>query len=1078
MQYPFLRFPISILKKRVQNLPVGILLLSLLCNVILAVPLTDTKGLLNFSQLTESGNLNKTGLKIDPLFNPVVETAFGLSRAVLLQSDGKVLIAGNFKSFNGIRRNGIIRLNPDQSLDLGFDANIDGLVYSLAQQSDGKILVGVAFSAVGGAGVNQITRLNSDGSVDETFASGEVVNGIVSDIVVQSDGKILIGGNFTGINSVFRNCIARLNADGSIDTSFTSPFPPVPPPGPTSQFSVPSNIYSFAIQPDGNILVGGFLVINYDAQIIYSIARLSPNGSYETTFNPPQMNSEVTKLALQPDGNVLISGFFTNINGVERRYLARLNSSGSLDASFDATGQAVAPVYSLYLRNDGKVLFGSIITPTGAVMKQLNANGSLDVAFTTNDLIPGVTYAITPLTSGKILAAGSISAVSGGVPNTVLIFNADGTQDESFEANFRSKGRVRAIAVQKDGKILIGGLFNRVNGFTSRPLRRLNTNGTIDDDFSADFLFATRISVIAIQPDGKILVGGSSLSTGSGPGKTMLRLNSDGTLDSTFTPVESGSAKTITVQSDGKILMSYQTGTQNGQETGGLRRYNADGALDPTFQAALNRPYDTIVVLGNGQIIAGGEFSFGYVSPPAPTEFHRGVVRLNADGSHDRTFLSGLVAEIGRFSSVKKILIQDDGKLLVGGSLYTGALTTPVAVVRLNSNGTVDGAYQQNAINSGYQTPRVEDMSLLENGNLIVGGLFNSFGGVAHGNIALLSPDGAVDSAFNVDSDSTVFETEIQNDGGILLGGDFDLLNDLERTAIGRLVGSPLTANIAPFDFDGDGKTDVAIFRPVGGGGSSEWWWVNSANSSNSALQFGTATDVIAPGDFTGDGKMDITIFRPSTGTWFVLRSDDFSFFSFPFGSPGDTPATGDYDGDGKADPAVFRESVGQWFIQRSSDNQVQIVQFGIPGDVPVTADYDGDGKDDIGIYRRNGANGGEWWINRSTAGLIALIFGTSTDLTVPGDYTGDGKADIAFFRPSNGTWFVLRSEDLSFFSFPFGATGDVPSPGDYDGDGRIDAAVFRPSSATWFIQGSTSGTTIQQFGSTGDVPVPSSFVR
>ncbi len=281
----------------------------------------------------------------------------------------------------------------------------------------------------------------------------------------------------------------------------------------------------------------------------------------------------------------------------------------------------------------------------------------------------------------------------------------------------------------------------------------------------------------------------------------------------------------------------------------------------------------------------------------------------------------------------------------------------------------------------------------------------------------------------------------------------------------------------AIFDFDGDGKTDISIFRPSGADGA-EWWWRRSSDGLVPALQFGSSTDVIAPGDFTGDGKMDITIFRPSSGTWFVLRSEDYSFFSFPFGAAGDVPVTGDYDGDGRADPAVFRASVGQWFIQRSSDNQVQIVQFGIPGDVPVNADYDGDGIDDIGIYRPNGANGGEWWINRSTAGPLTLVFGSSTDKTVPGDYTGDGKADIAFFRPSNGNWFVLRSEDSSFFSFPFGANGDVPSPGDYDGDGKIDAAVFRPLSATWFIQGSTSGTTIQQFGAAGDVPVPNAFVR
>lgn len=276
------------------------------------------------------------------------------------------------------------------------------------------------------------------------------------------------------------------------------------------------------------------------------------------------------------------------------------------------------------------------------------------------------------------------------------------------------------------------------------------------------------------------------------------------------------------------------------------------------------------------------------------------------------------------------------------------------------------------------------------------------------------------------------------------------------------------------FDFDGDSKTDIGIYRPNGVSGS-EWWYQKSSNGAGFATQFGAPTDKVVPADYTGDGKTDIAFWRPATGFWYVLRSEDLTFYGFPFGANGDVPVPADYDADGKADVAVFRGTATTWYIQRSSDGGTTIQAFGANGDVPVNADYDGDGKTDIAIYR---PSVGQWWLMRSSAGTIAYQFGVATDKTVVGDYTGDGKADVAFWRPSTGEWYVLRSEDTSFFAFPFGISTDTPVPGDYDGDGRNDAGVFRSSNYTWYLNRTTAGTLIQQFGSVGDVPIPNSYVR
>ncbi len=334
------------------------------------------------------------------------------------------------------------------------------------------------------------------------------------------------------------------------------------------------------------------------------------------------------------------------------------------------------------------------------------------------------------------------------------------------------------------------------------------------------------------------------------------------------------------------------------------------------------------------------------------------------------------------------------------------------------------------------------------------------------GNIGFLAP---------IETDLTMATSSIAS-GDLNNDGSVDIVSaNYNSNGVG-IFANPCRLSRVPFDFDGDYKTDVSIFRPNGATGS-EWWYLKSSNGGNFATQFGSPMDKLVAADYTGDGKADIAFFRPSTGFWYILRSEDSSFYAFPFGASGDIPAPADFDGDGKADAAVFRPSTATWFIQNSGGGTT-IQAFGAAGDVPVVGDYDGDGKADIAIFRPNGATGSEWWILRSTAGLIATQFGTPTDKTVPGDYTGDGKADVAIWRPSNGQWYILRSEDLSFYAFPFGANGDIPVPGDYDGDGKTDAAVFRPASSTWFAQGSTAGTIIQQFGTAGDVPVPSEFVR
>jgi cytochrome c peroxidase len=277
-----------------------------------------------------------------------------------------------------------------------------------------------------------------------------------------------------------------------------------------------------------------------------------------------------------------------------------------------------------------------------------------------------------------------------------------------------------------------------------------------------------------------------------------------------------------------------------------------------------------------------------------------------------------------------------------------------------------------------------------------------------------------------------------------------------EATAVTRKTRS---------DFDGDGKTDVSVFRPSLG----DWFVSKSSDNGFTSIHFGNGTDVITPEDFDGDGKTDYAVFRD--GIWYVQRSRD-GFISMPFGTIGDKPQAGDYDGDGKADFAVYRPSDGIWYVQRSRDGFFAI-QFGISSDKPVASDYDGDGKTDVAVYRD-----GVWYVQRSRDGFWAAAFGLADDKPVFGDYDGDGKTDVAVYRPSTGFWFYLRSTDLSFGAVPFGISTDQPTPGDFDGDGKFDYAVYRASEGNWYILNNATGAfRSQNFGINEDKAVPNSFV-
>jgi hypothetical protein len=267
-------------------------------------------------------------------------------------------------------------------------------------------------------------------------------------------------------------------------------------------------------------------------------------------------------------------------------------------------------------------------------------------------------------------------------------------------------------------------------------------------------------------------------------------------------------------------------------------------------------------------------------------------------------------------------------------------------------------------------------------------------------------------------------------------------------------------------DFDGDGRSDLGVYRPSTGTG-----YFRLSGGTIAVYGGGLSDDIPVPADYDGDGTTDVAVFRPSTGFWFIQSSSTGTRTSLQWGLPGDVPVPRDYDGDGKADIAVFRPSTGMWYVLQSSTGTPAFYQWGLPGDVPVPADYDGDGKTDLAVFR---PSNGIWYIVYSSTGTRASIqWGLTGDVPVPGDYDGDGRTDIAVFRPATGIWYIVNSSTGTAAFVQWGLTGDVPMVGDYDGDGKDDIAVFRPASAIWYVLNSSTRTpAFYQWGLTGDIPI------
>lgn len=346
----------------------------------------------------------------------------------------------------------------------------------------------------------------SDGSPDPNFNPGTSAGSLTLAIAAQPDAKLILGGNFNSVNGAPRAGLARLNANGSLDSTFNAG-------------AVPNGfIVSVSLLPDGKILAGGFALRPGATGATTGIARFNVDGSLDPAFNAATGSSgQVYTIAQQSDGKLIIGGNFTGVNGTARNCIARLNADGSIDASFNpGTGANVLPfsVYSVAIQGDGKILLAGAFTTFNGTSRshiaRLNPDGSLDSSFNPGSGANGMTNCFAIQSDGKILLGGDFAQVDGTARASLVRLNTDGSVDPTYDARISPGAFVNALARQADGKVIVGGQFSTIAGVPRDGIARLNVDGSLDASFDpGSGVGGSAVYVTTLVPAGGLIAGGN-----------------------------------------------------------------------------------------------------------------------------------------------------------------------------------------------------------------------------------------------------------------------------------------------------------------------------------------------------------------------------------------------------------------------------------------------------------------------------------------------------------------------------------------------------------------------------------------
>ena len=1075
--------------------------------------------------------------------------------SVAMTSDGKLVVAGSAaNAANGTNNDfEVMRYNADGSLDKTFDG--DGMVttafgtkddygYSVAVQSDGKIVV--AGDSLNGSNNYDfaVVRYNTDGSLDTTFdGDGKLTTAVGTSndyaygVTVQSDGKIVVAG-YSTIGSNYDFAMVRYNANGSLDTTFDGDGKLTTAVGTSNDYA-----YGVAVQSDGKIVVAGYSTIgsNYD----FAMVRYNANGSLDTTFDGDgklttavgASNDYGRSVALQSDGKIIVAGYSSN--GTNNDFaVVRYSANGTLDTTFDGDGKVTTAIgagddlgYSVALQPDSKIIvagYSSNGTNNDFAVVRYSANGTLDTTFDGDGKLTTAIgagddcgYGAVLKSDGKVVVAGSSS--NGSDADFALVrYNPDGALDTTFDDDGKlttgivwTSNTGCAVAMQPDGKTVLAGQL--YDGKTvAFAVLRYNVDGSLDATFGGDGEITTTVGPgdaagrsVALQPDGKIVVAGFSQNSGNYD-FTVVRYNPDGSLDPSFdgdgkviTAIGPGDdvGQSVALQPDGKIVVAGYSYSWdgNGHNHFAVVRYNANGSLDTSFD--LDGKLTTAVCTSSdyGQSVAlqpdGKIVVAGYSYNGSNVVF--AVVRYNTDGSLDTSFGADgkLTTPVSSSNDhAHGVAVQSDGKIVVAGESYNGS-TYDFAAVRYNTNGSLDTTFD----GDGKLTTRVgasndycQSVALQPDGKILMAGL-SSNGNNNDFTVVRYNSDGTLDASFNADGKLTTDfgasgdvgnSVVLQSDGKIVVAGnsstgtttafavarygarsanlpsshglDFDI--DVGNWGAGQVISADGAANglnrlqvdgtdyapAASYSLDDDGRTVVTGAATLSGLNVQREITVPNRGNEDFARTVDVfenptgspiTTTVCLIGNLGSDGAT--TVFNTSDGDTTIEMTDQW---------------IGTDDADGTGSPAVIHYIHGRSGLQptsviRTGDNIEWTYNLTVPaGQTIRLAHYT-----ILATTRSQAEAGAAALVTGGGFGGQAAAF-LSTD---EANSLGNFQFNHAPLAASGGPYVVEAGNILSLIASgatdPDASSGDriVTYAWDLNGDGQYDDLVTTDATAT-----------------------------